>query len=112
MELSDVTEKTRATPGIDPRTFRLNLNHYATSGPHKGDNKNNIVMGSLYHEILDVNIVRSNLISLARRADSSKSRGLLKNCDWEKLEILLVLSLSLPLSLSLSHTNTHTELQQ
>jgi hypothetical protein len=36
MELSDATEKTPATPGIDPGTFRLVaqcLNHYATSGP-------------------------------------------------------------------------------
>jgi hypothetical protein len=35
MELSDVTEKTPATPGIDPETFRLVaqcLNHYATPG--------------------------------------------------------------------------------
>jgi hypothetical protein len=33
MELSDATEKTPATPGIDPGTFRLVvqcLNHYAT----------------------------------------------------------------------------------
>jgi len=33
MELSDDTEKTPATPGIDPGTFRLVaqcLNHYAT----------------------------------------------------------------------------------
>jgi hypothetical protein len=36
MELSDATEKTPATPGIDPETFRLVaqcLNHYATPGP-------------------------------------------------------------------------------
>jgi hypothetical protein len=35
MELSDVTEKTPATPGIDPGTFRLVaqcLNHYVTPG--------------------------------------------------------------------------------
>jgi hypothetical protein len=35
MELSDATEKTPATPGIDPGTFRLvaqRLNHYATPG--------------------------------------------------------------------------------
>jgi hypothetical protein len=35
MELSDATDKTPATPGIDPRTFRLvaqRLNHYATPG--------------------------------------------------------------------------------
>jgi hypothetical protein len=37
MELSDDTEKTPATPGIHPRTFRLVaqcLNHYATPGPN------------------------------------------------------------------------------
>jgi hypothetical protein len=36
MELSDATEKSPATPGIDPGTFRLVaqfLNHYATAGP-------------------------------------------------------------------------------
>jgi hypothetical protein len=36
MELSDATEKTPATPGIDPGTFRLVaqcLDHYATPGP-------------------------------------------------------------------------------
>jgi hypothetical protein len=36
MELSDATEKTPATPGIDPGTFRLVaqcLNHYADPGP-------------------------------------------------------------------------------
>jgi hypothetical protein len=36
MELSDATEKTEATPGIGPGTFRLvaqYLNHYATPGP-------------------------------------------------------------------------------
>jgi hypothetical protein len=51
-------------------------------------------------------VLCSNLTSLARRADSSKNRQLLKTCDWEKLEILLVLSLSL--SLSLTHTHIHT----
>jgi hypothetical protein len=37
MELSDVTGKTPATPGIDPGTFRLVaqcLNHYATPRPN------------------------------------------------------------------------------
>jgi hypothetical protein len=37
MELSDATEKTPATPGIDPGTFRLlaqYLNHYAIPGPN------------------------------------------------------------------------------
>jgi hypothetical protein len=77
---------------------------------HKGDDKNNIVMGSLYHELLDASIVCSKMTSLARRADSSKSsRQLLKTCDWEKLEILLVLSPSLSLSLSLSLSHTHTQ---
>ena len=36
MELSDATEKSPATPGIDPGTFWLVaqcLNHYATPGP-------------------------------------------------------------------------------
>jgi hypothetical protein len=36
MELSDATEKTPVTTGIDPGTFRLVaqcLNHYATPGP-------------------------------------------------------------------------------
>jgi hypothetical protein len=36
MELSDATEKTPATPGINPRSFQLVaqcLNHYATPGP-------------------------------------------------------------------------------
>jgi hypothetical protein len=36
MELSDATDKTQATPGIVPGTFRLVaqcLNHYATQGP-------------------------------------------------------------------------------
>jgi hypothetical protein len=36
MELSDATEKTPATLGIDPGTFQLAaqcLNHYATQGP-------------------------------------------------------------------------------
>jgi hypothetical protein len=36
MELSDATEKTPATPGIDPATFPLlaqYLNQYATPGP-------------------------------------------------------------------------------
>ena len=36
MELSDAREKSPATPGIDPGTFRLVaqcLNHYATPGP-------------------------------------------------------------------------------
>jgi hypothetical protein len=38
MELSDATEKTLATPGIDRGTLRLVtqcLNHYATPGPNK-----------------------------------------------------------------------------
>jgi hypothetical protein len=38
MELSDVTEKTPATPGIDSGTFRLVpqcLNHYATRAPNE-----------------------------------------------------------------------------
>jgi hypothetical protein len=40
MELSDATEKTPATPGIDPGTFRLVaqfLNHCATPGPFEGN---------------------------------------------------------------------------
>jgi hypothetical protein len=38
MELSNATEKTQATPGIDPGVFRLVaqcLNHYATPAPFK-----------------------------------------------------------------------------
>jgi hypothetical protein len=38
MELSDSTEKTAATSGIDPGAFRIVakcLNHYATPGPNK-----------------------------------------------------------------------------
>ena len=38
MEVSDPTEKSPATPGIDPGTFRLVvqcLNNYATPGPHQ-----------------------------------------------------------------------------
>jgi len=37
MELSDATEKSLATPGIDPGTFRLVaqcVNHYATPVPN------------------------------------------------------------------------------
>jgi hypothetical protein len=40
MELSDATEKTPATPGIDRETFRLVaqcLNHYATPGPSRNE---------------------------------------------------------------------------
>jgi len=58
--------------------------HVTVNSLRKGGNKNNNVMGSLYQELLDADIVCSNLTSLARRADSSKSRQLLKTCDWEK----------------------------
>jgi hypothetical protein len=50
MELSDATEKTPASPGIDPGTFRLVaqcLNHYATPGP-------------TYVTVVDVNRVYSS----------------------------------------------------
>jgi hypothetical protein len=55
-------------------------------------------------------LLKTNYVYLARRADSSKSRQLLKTCDWDKLEILLVLSLSL--SFSHTYTHTHKELDQ
>jgi hypothetical protein len=45
MELSGATEKTPATPGIDPGTLRLVaqcLNHYAT--PYNNNNNNNNVL--------------------------------------------------------------------
>jgi hypothetical protein len=40
MDLSDATEKTPATPGIDSGTFRLVaqcLNHYANPGPNRNE---------------------------------------------------------------------------
>jgi hypothetical protein len=55
MEPSDATEKTPATPGIDPGTFHLVaqcLNHYTTPGPEY----------QCYSHIMFINIIHIKIL--------------------------------------------------